>query len=220
MDCFVAESLAMVMKRRVIMRFLAAWLAVVCLGSVWYAADPKWSFDASFNVISGDHLGAQGALGMGILSKDDRPVACFGLTKVPGQKARYSYLLIIKAAPAGPKDGLETAAEGKAANQDKGYVDINGTFKYRGKTVEIQYKADIDAGKKLVSGEVLKLGGKEVKVDGPRIFLVDLTAAKVMYTPVKVEGVEELPAGKWEQAVGETIEQLKKKSPEVKRFLE
>ena len=78
--------------------------------------------------------------------------------------------------------------------------------------------------RKAIKDEVLKLGGKEIPTEGPRVFLVDLGAEKMTYTPLKGEKLDLLPRhlekGGYENGVLETIEKLKKASPEVKKFLE
>jgi hypothetical protein len=154
-----------------------------------------------------------------------QPIACFGLTKLPGEEPRYAYLLIFKSPGGKPKGGLGTECKGSSTMSDKDFrLDFQGQIAVSEKTVEVGYKFKYDAEKKAMKDEVLKLGGKEVSTEGSRVFLVDLAAEKMTFTPVKGEKLDLLPRHPdkdgYERGVLETIEKLKKASPEVKNFLE
>ena len=93
------------------------------------------------------------------------------------------------------------------------------------KRIETSYEAETDRKTNALIKEALKIGGKEIKPGEPRVFLVDLTQDKVSYRPVKVDLPDEVPEATsghqtWALPVMRAIEQLKKKSSEVKSFLE
>jgi hypothetical protein len=154
-----------------------------------------------------------------------QPVACFGLTKIPGQPPRYAYLLVFNQLNDKEKSGLATECKGRSSmTEDDFNLDFDGVVKVGKKKVEVGYTFKYDPVKKALQGEVLRLGGKEVSTEGSRVFLVDLRGENLTYTPIKAEKLDLLPRqsteGGYERGVLNTIEGFKKDSPEVKKFLD
>jgi hypothetical protein len=157
------------------------------------------------------------------------PVVCFGIRKAPGEKEKYLYILLFKNAPE-EKVGDRIEGRGKETNTGG---DVFVRFTRSGKAIEITYQYKVDEKTQALKSEMLKVGTTEIKEDSPRVFLVDLIQEKVVYRPVKVdlptdiptlhERVPELngPEGKaWAATMLRVVEQIKKKSPEVRKFLE
>ena len=163
-------------------------------------------------------IGARQLIALCAIEGGKQPIACFGLTKLPGEEPRYSYLLIFKPPSGKPKGGIGTECKGSCTISDEDFhLDFQGQVKVVGKMVEVAYQFKYDAEKKAIKDEVLKLGGKEISTEGPRVFLVDLGAEKMTYTPLKGEKLDLLPRhldkGGYENGVLETIEKLKKAAP-------
>lgn len=200
-------------------------LALLALAS-HAPADESYNTAGAGNFLSTVRKDSHGAVALELVSLGKRPVACFGLTKLPGENPRYSYLLIFKS-PARPKGGAgtESSTSGSNAGGGRSHVKVDAVVTFEKKKLKISYRAKLNDEKKRLEGEELKLGGKVVKPGAPRIYLVDLTKDKVEFVPVeKVKELEVVPEagrdGDWVKCVVATIEGLKKKSPEVKKFLE
>jgi hypothetical protein len=92
------------------------------------------------------------------------------------------------------------------------------------KTIAIACKLTTDEKTFELTSESIKVGETEIKKDSPWVFLVDLSQEKVTYKPVKGAQADEVPDLKdrktWPKTILRAIEQLRKKSPAVKQFLE
>jgi len=158
--------------------------------------------------------------GMALLEIDGKPAACFGLHMLPGGKPRYTYLLLFKPDPKSER-GSGTGGGGSLSigSDGKGECDLKLTAMPKGREIEIEYKMKCD-GKSVVS-EMLKVGGKEIEKDGPRVFLVDLADEKatchpVKYTPAAVPDFADEDA--WGRQILKAEAELIEKSPEAKAF--
>jgi hypothetical protein len=157
-----------------------------------------------------------------------RPLVGFGACKEPDKKGRYLYMLVFKT----PKDfPANEKPKGNPYYEFKG-IATNGSqectlaVEFAKKKVDIYYKIDLDAKKQTIVKQVLKIGGTDLKEGEPHVFVVDLTKEKIAYHPIKVELPDEVPDmtdekdENWEAPIMRAVEQLKKKSPELKKLLE
>jgi hypothetical protein len=167
---------------------------------------------------------AHGYCGLCVLDREGVPIACFGLNKRPNEKTLYAYLLLFKTPATQPGGGVGTA-DGKGVSTNFS-LDTEATVMFNGKKVAVGYRFTADEKTNTLTSETVKLGGEAVKPDAPRIHLVDLTRQKVTFVPVRGEVAVEVPdltdpdQKTWAKSVDRAIEQLKEKSPEVKKFLE
>jgi hypothetical protein len=60
--------------------------------------------------VTGEGAGTRVLIGLSAVEADGRPAACFGLTKLPGEPPRYTYLLILRAPAEKPKKGASKSA--------------------------------------------------------------------------------------------------------------
>lgn len=157
-----------------------------------------------------------------VLLEEGRPIACFGVNKRPKEKGRYLYLILFRA-PVGGQADFKVAGSGNT-NADRALRDDYVVL--GGKKIELAYQFAADEKSHALVSEALKVGGKEVKEGDPRVFLVDLTQDKVNYESVKVDLPDAVPDLKdddkkeWAATLHEAIDQLKKKSPRIAKFLE
>jgi hypothetical protein len=154
-----------------------------------------------------------------------RPIAWFGAVKPTDGKGRFLYLLIFKTPANFVADSFRISFDGRGSS-DTG---VEGAVAVRVGTkmaVEVAYKFATDPMTHAVQKQSLTVGGREVKADEPRVFVVDLTGEKVTYTPVKVGLPKEAPDvseskhDTWGPAVQRAVDQLKKDSPELKKLLD
>jgi hypothetical protein len=156
-----------------------------------------------------------------VVFEKDLPLIGFGLNKRPREKARYTYVLLFKNKPG----KLTGAGVGGSMRSDGNSVEESMRLTLGGKDVEVVYQFSADEKTHALKSETVKVGGTEVKADGPRVFLVDLTGEKVTYRPVKVAlpaAVPDFDDGQkktWAATAVRAVEELCKKSPEVKKFL-
>jgi hypothetical protein len=149
------------------------------------------------------------------------PLVAFGLNKRPKEKTRYTYLLLFKNGPVKPTG---TGVGGTFRSSGNG-VDESIRLTLGDKDVEVAYQYTSDDKTQALKSETVKVGGTEVKPGGPRVFLVDLTGEKVTYRPVKVDlpaAVPDFNDGEkktWAATAVRAVDELCKKSPEVKTFL-
>jgi hypothetical protein len=156
-----------------------------------------------------------------VVCEDGRPLVCFGLNKRPKEKGRYTYVLLFKNGPDKPAAwGVRGKASSSGDNADDDLRVVLGP-----KSVAVAYQYAADEKTHALKSETVKVGGAELKRNGPRVFLVDLTQEKVTYRPVRVELPEAVPdfddAGKktWAATAVRAVDELCKKSGEVKLFL-
>jgi hypothetical protein len=152
----------------------------------------------------------------------DLPVACFGVSKQPTDKGQYLYLLLFK----NPADKITGAGVSGKTSSSGNSVDESFQVTLGKKVVEIACKFTTDEKTHALTSETITVGTTPIKKDGTRVFLVDLSQDKVTYRPVKVTLPDEVPDLKdttkktWAKAVLRAVEQLKKKSPAAKKFLD
>jgi hypothetical protein len=149
------------------------------------------------------------------------PVACFGVNKRPKDKGKYLYLLLFKA-PAVPLagQGVKGSASSKGDDADDALRITLGK-----KVIDLAYKYTADEKTHALTSETITVGKTPIKKGDPRVFLVDLTGKELTYRAVKVALPDEVPDLKdaekktWPGTVLRAVEQLRKKSPEVAKFL-
>jgi RNA polymerase sigma factor (sigma-70 family) len=158
-----------------------------------------------------------------VLYQDDFPLVCFGLNKRPGQKTRYLYLILFKT---GPNKATDRHAEGDFRGSADGAKESLCIRLGDNQAIDLAYEFAADKDTHALVRETLRVGAIEVKEGDPRVFLVDLTQARLTYRPVKVtlpEAVPDLQDGTEKKTWGPTllraIQQLEEASPEVKKFL-
>jgi hypothetical protein len=190
------------------------------------ASSPKLGMIAAFAGAGDTSFGhCNGA----VVFEKNRAVGCFGLKKSPKEKEKYLYIILFKNDP-GERAGDGVAAQALAGNTFN-KTDVRITR--GGKIIETAYRCSLDEKTQAVKDEVLKVGGTEVKDGDARVFLVDLAREKIAPRSVKVDLPDEIPTlhdklpdldskeGKaWAATMLQAVEQLKKKSPEVKKFLD
>ena len=158
--------------------------------------------------------------GMALLEIDEKPAACFGLHKLPGQKPRYTYLLLFKPDPKAERgSGVGGGGSASLSSNGDGECDLKFEAMPSGRTIEIEYKMKSDG--KTILSEALKVGGKEIDKDGPRVFLVDLAEARPTCQPVKYTPTAVPDPGNekdWGQLSLKAKAELIEKSPEAKAF--
>jgi hypothetical protein len=202
-----------------------AWAIVLLVaGAATAEEEPTPGLQIQDFLVVGDGADAHGYCGLCVVDHGGVPVACFGLNKRPKEKTQYAYLLLFKA-PAAEPGGSVGTVDGKGSSTTFS-LDTEATVTFNGKKVTVAYRFTADEKKNTLTSDTVKLGGQEVKGDAPRIHLVDLTRREVTFVPVKVDGSVEVPDltdrdhKTWARSVDRAIEQLKEKSPEVKKFLE
>jgi hypothetical protein len=131
---------------------------------------------------------------------------------------QYLYLLLLKS----PGKTSGTGASGRAGSSGDN-TDESFKLKLGKKVIHVAYKYTTDDKTRALTSETIKVGTTDIKKDGPRVFLVDLTGEKVTYKPVKVALPDVVPdltdKDSWAKTIIQAVEQLRKKSPEVKKFL-
>jgi hypothetical protein len=170
---------------------------------------------------TGDDNDSSGYCNGVVVTEDGRPLICFGLNKRPREKGRYTYVLLFKNGPDRPTAwGTRGRAQTSGDNADDDLRVVLGE-----KLVEVAYKYTADEKTHALKSETVKVGGAEIKRNGPRVFLVDLSQEKVKYRPLNVA----LPAAvpdfndrerkAWAATAVRAVEELCKESPEVRIFL-
>lgn len=175
-----------------------------------------------------DHGYSNGVL---LTTADHRPILSFSMHKPAKGKSRFVYLLIFKAPP-GPREPRYDMAIGPGGNSAKveGGVykaNVSSSIGLYGKRIEAAFTVEDDILKGGPVKDTLTIGGKTVKAGAPRVFLVDLTADKITYEPVKVDLPETAPnflsdkrKENWSPALLKILEDMKRTSADVKGFLE
>jgi hypothetical protein len=189
-------------------------------------ADEKPAATATVNITgsyqrSSGPAGSHGYCNGVVVSDKGFPLVCFGLNKRPKEKGRYLYVLLFKNGPDKPTAwGIRGRAQSSGDSADD---DLRITLGQR--SVEVAYKYAADEKTHALKSETVKVGGAEIKKNGPRVFLVDLSGEKVKYRPLNVELPEAVPdfndAEKktWAATAVRAVEELCKKSPEARIFL-
>jgi hypothetical protein len=162
-----------------------------------------------------------GFVGSCLLEIDGQPAACFGLDKQEGGKARYTYLLLFKVDPKNERgSGSGGSVAGSTGTDGTRDVKLEIEALPAGRKVAVAYKLKADA--KKVLEESLTVEGKEYGKDGPRVFLVDLTAEQTTCVPVKEVVPTAVPdfamQDQWAAQVLKAIAEVKEKSAAAREF--
>lgn len=181
-----------------------------------------------------DDINAFGCMGFAGARQGKRPIVGFGLTKAAGEKARYACFFIFRVGElVNPPTYWCTQA---TTNPD--HHDYEGSVSVGSQRFDLDQKFILDEDHKTWSAYEVKVGGKDVSGTAPRVFLIALQADNITLTPVNVD--DELLAPQflhgegdpdpshqdlntaipWVKGALATLEQLKQKSPEIKKFLE
>lgn len=192
--------------------------------------DNLWAQEKADSPPSLDLIGATGGghCNGAMVFEKKRALVCFGLKKSPKEKEKYLYIILFRNDPG---ERIGDGVSGKASGGNTWKSDVRITR--GGKAIEMVYQYTIDEKTQTFQHEVLKVGGAEIKEGGVRVFLVDLAQEKIAYRPVMVDLPDAIPTlrdkapdlngeeGKaWAATMLRAVEQLKKKSPEIKKFLE
>jgi hypothetical protein len=184
------------------------------------AASASVNITGSYQRAAGPE-GAHGYCNGVVVFEKDLPLIGFGLNQRPKEKGRYTYVLLFKNKP-GKLTG--TGVSGTVRTTGSG-AEERIRLTLGDKVVEVEYQFSADEKTHALKSETVKVGGAAVKPDGPRVFLVDLSGDKVTYRPVKVAlpaAVPDFDDGEkktWPATAVRAVEELCKKSPEVKQFL-
>ena len=172
---------------------------------------------------AGEGKNSYGVSSTSLMARNGKPVACYGITKAKGEAERYAYFIVFKS----------------PENADKQVEFLLGGGTELGETIEItespavvlgdrkwrfQYKLSANGDLTKVKSETLRIDGKDLKTSEGRVFLVDLTQAKPTCQALKIDPPKPVPdlAQKNEaaRAIEEAMEEIKKRSKEVREFLE
>jgi hypothetical protein len=161
-----------------------------------------------------------------------RPLAMFCAHQLPGGKAKYAFLIVFKI-PEGFSTSGYVPMSTFATTPEQIYY--GHSFEVKGRKFEIGYKVVRDAKTGAPVSDSLTLGGAAIKAGEPRCYVVDMTAEKTVYRPVRAElprvtlelpkqGPDEpkdwyRPGPQWVTPVMKDIEELKKKSQELQALL-
>lgn len=176
---------------------------------------------SSVGVVTGSH----GLCGSCLLHHSQVPLLCFGLDKRPNQQPRFTYLILLKTDA--KHGGREATIIGRGPGR-AGADAIKGdtTIDIDDKTFTVQYDIEIDPATQKPKKESIVLNGQELKTDGPRVFLLDLSVQKPTLKPLpKVKlpnpgpDFTEDDTRKWIPPLQKAVEKLKLDSEEVVDFL-
>lgn len=163
-----------------------------------------------------------GFVGMQLLEIEGRPIACYGLHKPPHSPTRYTYLMLFNSA-ANPAKGAGVKGGGKSQINSNGRLqcDLKMTAVLGEREIDVQYKIHADGMK--VQSETLTIAGKHYGKERPTVFLVDLSdaTAPIETVPVVPAAVPDFSKeDEWPTQIRRAIQELRNKSPEVRKFLE
>jgi hypothetical protein len=198
-------------------------LSLFVLPPILLSAEEKAGKETGRSSVYEFNATTSGFLGSCLLEIDNLPAACFGLEKQEGGKARYTYLLLFKVDPKN-EDGSGTGGSVAGSTGTDGGRDVKLEVEAMaaGKKVAVSYKLKTEANTGKVLEESLTVDGNEYGKDGPRVFLVDLTAEKTTCVPVKgfvPAAVPDFAAqDQWAAQILKAIAELKEKSTEAKTF--
>ena len=134
-----------------------------------------------------------------LVADDNRPVACFGLDKRPGQKNKPTYLILFKPDPAKRPEGIGIIGAGEgvgfgAHEASAGtIIQIGNEQKFR-----LHYVFRTDPKKPDAHSTTIAIDGNEMKNAQAHVVLVDLTREKPAFRAIKTAlptSVPELNAG-------------------------
>lgn len=201
-----------------------ALLFVIAASSV--LADEKPGFrtiSSSGQTTAGSGKSAYGVSAASLMSRDGRPIACYGVTKAKGEDEKYAYFIVLKSPPETRKQ-VEFQMDGGTSMADKIEATESPTVVLGDRKWKFRYKLEANGDLTKVTTETITIDGKESKTSDGRVFLVDLTQDKPTCQALKVEPPKTVPdlarKGDAIKVVEEAVEDLKKRSKEVREFLE
>jgi hypothetical protein len=164
-------------------------MGLLLVASLTYAEDsPGFSSVDSLVVTMGKET--SGHTTMCMMTRNNLPVACFGLIKEFKSEAQYTYFIVFKLDPKKPQ---ESHSSGANVNSDGKTSKLEITFDVGDHEVSInvERKMDPDTGK--VTEEKIRLGDQEIRKDDTRVFLLDATGDKPKFSPLKVKLPKSVP---------------------------
>jgi hypothetical protein len=202
----------------------ASLLFVIAASSV--IADEKPGFrtiSSSGQTSAGSGKSGYGVSAASLLSVDGRPIVCYGITKAKGEDEKYAYFIVFKSPPETRKQ-VEFLMGGRTSMADKIEATESPTVVLGDRKWKFRYKLDANGDLTKVTTETITIDGKENKTSDGRVFLVDLTQDKPTCQALKIEPPKMAPDfAKKNDAitvVQDAVEDLKKRSKEVREFLE
>lgn len=155
-----------------------------------------------------------------LLIVDYRASACFGVIQDPGSKARYSYLMVLKADPG---DGDHRPAARFTTRTENLDADCAMEVMRGEKPIwRYTYRRRTDPMTSLSTSESITVGDKEFQLKKPTVFLVDLTAEKPTIVVTEIAAPDGAPGFDSDDRIAEVIASLVKlrnESKQVREFL-
>lgn len=204
---------------------LRSWF--VCL-TVWLVLTSSacgqegYSYVAGHSSFSTSGDSSRGFVDGMIMSHDSRPVICYGAQKRPADKGRFTYIILF--APDAAKGGFSVDFSGKTDSGTGDLADVVAKFKLKQSEFEIAYAYTSDKKTGALTSEKLKINGEEIATNPPQVFLATRDGEKSKLTPVKAKVTTQPPPFAEDKTaypfyLQQTIDALKKDSPEVAEFL-
>jgi hypothetical protein len=212
------------MNRKALVLAFAASFVLAHVGRL--AAEDKpavRTISSSGQTTAGSGKSAYGVSGTSLMSRDGRPIACYGITKAKGEAEKYAYFIVFKS-PAEVGKQVEFLMGGRTSMADKIEAKESPTVVLGDRKWSFRYKLEANGDLTKVTTETLTIDDKENKTSDVRVFLVDLTQEKPTCQALKIEPPKTAPdLGEKNDAIKvieEAVEDLKKRSKEVREFLE
>jgi hypothetical protein len=190
------------------------------------AADEKASvrtISSSGYSVAGEGKASYGLSSTSLMARDGRPIACYGIIKPSGKAKQYAYFVVFKS-PAEVRKQVEFLLGGGASMGEIVEVKESPTVVLGERKWSFQYQLKANDDLTKVTSESLTIDGKENKTSDGRVFLVDLAQEKPTYRVLKIEPPKPVPelAQKNDatRMIEDAVEDLKKRSKEVREFLE
>lgn len=183
-------------------------------------AQEGYSYIAGHISYSSSGDSSRGFVDAQLMTHDSRPIICYGAQKRPSDKGRFTYIILF--APDAPKSGLGCDFAGKT---DGDAADVSATIKLKQFEVSVAYAYTSDEKTGELKSEKLSINGKETPTDPPQVYLAVREGEKSTLKPVKVKVTTVPPTigaedkGTHPFYLQQTIDALKKESPEIAEFL-
>ncbi|HEX3148300.1 MAG TPA: hypothetical protein VHR66_09470 [Gemmataceae bacterium] len=181
------------------------------------------TISSSGHSVAGEGKAAYGVSGTSLMSRDGRPIACYGVVKEKGQDERYAYFVVFKS-PATVEKPAEFLLGGSSELGSAVEVNDSGTVVLGSRKCALKYKLSANGNLTKIKTESLTIDGKDYPLGEARVFLVNLTVEKPTCQALKVEPPKLAPdLGQKQDAlkiVEDAVEDLQKRSNEVREFLE
>ena len=158
----------------------------------------------------------------------DRPIVCFGLRPVPDAYA-YTYFIVFNTDRTEEWDSVWSVNDGTS-----GFFDVEAALEKvrlsfgdgpNAKKVVLSYRAAWDKQTGDLTRESLSIDGEPYEKDGPRVFLCDLTAGRIVCKPLKVALPRNAPmidsdAETMSATLIQSLRDVAERSPEVQAIFE